>query len=109
MQRSKTHLYAPSILSADFTTVGRAVERIEESGADQIHMDVMDGHFVPNITFGPKMIEDIRRITDLPLDVHLMISNPSDFIDRFIDAGSDCLTFHIEAEVDSHRLIERIG
>ncbi|MFP4178631.1 MAG: ribulose-phosphate 3-epimerase [Spirochaetaceae bacterium] len=108
MQRSKTHLYAPSILSADFSAIGRAVEIIQESGADRIHMDVMDGHFVPNITFGPKMVEDIRRMTELPLDVHLMISKPSDFADQFIDAGADCLTFHIEAEIHSHRLVERI-
>ncbi len=81
---------------------------IEESGADWLHLDVMDGHFVPNITFGPKMVADLRKLTDLPLDVHLMIQNPADFIDQFIDAGADYLTFHLEAEVHSHRLLQRI-
>jgi ribulose-phosphate 3-epimerase len=73
-----------------------------------VHLDVMDGHFVPNITFGPKMVADIRKRTTLPLDVHLMIENPEHHIDAFIDAGADYLTFHLEAAVHSHRLIQRI-
>lgn len=108
MQHTRTHIYAPSILSANFASIGDAVRRIEKSGADWIHLDVMDGHFVPNISFGPKMVADIRALTDLPLDVHLMVSNPSDFIEPFVDAGADYLTFHLEAEIHAHRLIQRI-
>jgi ribulose-phosphate 3-epimerase len=108
MRRTKDRLYAPSILSANFSAIGDAVERIHRSGADWIHLDVMDGHFVPNLTFGPKMVSDLRALTDLPLDVHLMITNPAELADDFIDAGADYLTFHVEAEVHSHRLLEYI-
>ena len=108
MQLSRTHLYAPSILSANFADIAAAVRKIEDSGADWVHLDVMDGHFVPNLTFGPKMVADLRSLTDLPFDVHLMISNPSEFAEEFIEAGADYLTFHLEAEIHAHRLIQLI-
>jgi ribulose-phosphate 3-epimerase len=87
---------APSILSADFSCLGKEIKKVEAAGADLIHIDVMDGHFVPNITIGPVVVKDIKRQTDLPLDVHLMIENPQNFIDSFIQAGSDMITLHIE-------------
>jgi len=87
---------AASILSADFSCLEKEIKRVESAGADMIHVDVMDGHFVPNITIGPLVVKGIRRITKLPLDVHLMIKNPEKFIDAFVDAGSDMITVHIE-------------
>jgi ribulose-phosphate 3-epimerase len=99
---------APSILSADFTRLAEEVKAVERAGADYIHLDVMDGHFVPNITIGPMIVRAVRRITDLPLDVHLMISNPDDYIDRFAEAGATGLTVHAEAVIHLHRTIQRI-
>jgi ribulose-phosphate 3-epimerase len=87
---------APSILSADFSCLGKEIKKVEAAGADLIHVDVMDGHFVPNITIGPDVVKDIRRRTKLPLDVHLMIEDPASFLSRFIAAGSDMITMHIE-------------
>jgi len=87
---------APSILSADFSCLDREIKRVEEAGADLLHIDIMDGHFVPNITIGPVVVKYIRRVTRLPLDVHLMIENPGDFVDSFVEAGSDMITMHIE-------------
>ncbi len=87
---------APSILSADFSRLREEIRRVERAGADMIHVDVMDGHFVPNITIGPGVVKDLRRVTRLPLDVHLMIENPCKYTDEFVKAGSDMLTFHIE-------------
>jgi len=87
---------APSVLSADFSCLAREIHRIESAGADMLHIDVMDGNFVPNITIGPVVIKDIRKITKLPLDVHLMIKRPELLIDNFIAAGSDMITLHIE-------------
>ncbi|HEU19705.1 MAG TPA: ribulose-phosphate 3-epimerase [Deltaproteobacteria bacterium] len=99
---------APSILSADFSKLGEEIQNVEEAGADLIHIDVMDGHFVPNLTFGPPVIASIRKVTRLPFDVHLMIENPERFIQDFVDAGSDIITIHCEAETHLHRAIESI-
>jgi len=96
-RRHEIPLIAPSILSADFSNIALDIRRMEEAGADILHCDVMDGIFVPNITFGPKFIKDIRKVTKLPLDVHLMITKPERYIDSFIDAGADYLTIHYEA------------
>lgn len=108
MQSKKTVKVAPSILSADFAEMGHAVEKITQQGADWIHCDVMDGLFVPNITFGPKMIRDIRKYTNIPLDVHLMIAHPEKYADVFIDSGADYLTFHIEALPEPIPLLKHI-
>ncbi len=99
---------APSILSADFSEMGKAVEMLEQNGADWIHCDVMDGVFVPNISFGIPMIKDIRPHTSLPLDVHLMIVNPEKYVERFADAGADIITFHPEASSDAKKTIDLI-
>jgi ribulose-phosphate 3-epimerase len=88
---------AASILSADFSCLGREIERVERAGADMLHIDVMDGHFVPNITIGPVVVKHIRKITKLPLDVHLMIESPEKYIGAFVDSGADMITVHIEA------------
>lgn len=101
-------LVAASLLSADFAYIADAVRLAEESGSDWIHLDVMDGSFVPNLTFGPKMVADIRKLTNLPLDVHLMIERPEQLVDEFIAAGADHITFHTEASVHIHRLIGKI-
>jgi ribulose-phosphate 3-epimerase len=87
---------APSILSADFSCLDKEIKKVERAGADMLHIDVMDGHFVPNITIGPVVVRYIRRITKLPLDVHLMIKKPEKFIDDFVKAGSDMITMHVE-------------
>ena len=87
----------PSLLSADFSKMGEEVARMERAGADLLHLDVMDGVFVPNITFGPKMVKDIRKVTKLPLDVHLMIVEPKKYVEAFVDAGADYVTIHVEA------------
>jgi ribulose-phosphate 3-epimerase len=99
---------APSILSADFSRLGDEVRAVEEAGADYIHIDVMDGHFVPNITVGPMIVKAVREITPLPLDVHLMITDPDHFIDEFVRSGADILTVQTEALVHAHRTIQHI-
>ena len=101
-------LIAPSILSADFSKLGEEIKAVEKAGADWIHIDVMDGHFVPNITMGPVVVKSIRPVTKLPLDVHLMIKNPEDYVESFVKAGSDIITFHIEAEEDPKEVIKLI-
>jgi ribulose-phosphate 3-epimerase len=99
---------APSILSADLLKLEAQVKEVEENGADYIHVDVMDGHFVPNITFGPVIVSTLKRITSLPLDVHLMISEPDKYIKEFTDAGANIITVHQETCAHLHRTIQLI-
>ncbi|WP_408010941.1 ribulose-phosphate 3-epimerase [Pseudalkalibacillus sp. A8] len=99
---------APSILSADFSRLGEEIKDVEAGGADYIHVDVMDGHFVPNITIGPLIVDAIRPITDLPLDVHLMIENPDKYIPEFSKAGADIISVHVEACPHLHRTVNLI-
>lgn len=101
-------LVAPSILSADFSRLGDEIREVEAAGADWIHIDVMDGHFVPNITIGPSVVADLRAGSELPFDVHLMIARPERYIDAFAEAGADIITVHAEAADHLHRLIEEI-
>lgn len=101
-------LLAPSILSANFLTLEKEIRLVEKAGADIIHCDVMDGHFVPNLTFGPSIIKQIKEITNLPLDVHLMITNAEQTIDSYIDAGADYISVHYEAVTHLNRLISYI-
>jgi len=101
-------LIAPSILSADFSNLQKEIHDVEKAGADIIHVDVMDGHFVPNITIGPVVVKWIRKRTTLPLDVHLMISEPLKYIDDFRSAGSDWITVHIEADSDITDTVKKI-
>ncbi|SDE35843.1 ribulose-phosphate 3-epimerase [Bhargavaea beijingensis] len=99
---------APSILSADFAKLGEEVREVEQAGADYIHIDVMDGHFVPNITLGPNIVKALRPVTDLPLDVHLMISDPDRYIADFAEAGADIITVHAEACTHLHSTVQLI-
>lgn len=99
---------APSILSADFARLGDEIIKIDKAGADLVHIDVMDGHFVPNITIGPPIIKALRRVTDLPFDVHLMISDADKYIDSFVDAGANMLTVHAEGNFHLHQTIQKI-
>ena len=101
-------LIAPSILSADFSELGEEIKDVERSGADWIHVDIMDGHFVPNLTIGPVVVKAIRPVTKLPLDVHLMIENPEKYIESFVKAGADIITFHIESQDDPKEVIKLI-
>ncbi len=105
MQRIRV---APSLLSADFGALERDVRRVEEAGADLLHLDVMDGRFVPNISFGPVVVQAVRRVTRLPLDVHLMIEEPARYVDAFADAGADGLTVHVEACEDVSATLDAI-
>ncbi|SFM65438.1 ribulose-phosphate 3-epimerase [Thermodesulforhabdus norvegica] len=101
-------LIAPSILSADFSRLGEEVRAVESAGADWIHVDVMDGHFVPNLTIGPPVISAIRKYSTLPFDVHLMIARPERYVEDFVAAGADWLVVHVEASVHVHRVIQQI-
>jgi ribulose-phosphate 3-epimerase len=108
MKSMQEIMIAPSILSADFGRLAAEIQAVEEAGADVIHVDVMDGHFVPNITIGPPVVAGIRPTTDLPLDVHLMIANPDQYLENFADAGADWITVHVETCPHLHRTIGRI-
>jgi len=99
---------AASILTADFGNLYRVVRKLEKSGVDRMHLDVMDGHFVNNITFGPDVVAAVRRLTALPIDAHLMISEPARYCDRFLDAGADTITFHVEVEASDHEKRETL-
>ena len=101
-------LIAPSILSADFTRIEEAVKLVESSGADLVHVDIMDGHYVPNLTFGPRLVSLLKKKTALPLDVHLMVDNPNDVIPWFIEAGADWISIHIEASKHLRRDVSLI-
>lgn len=101
-------LIAPSILSADFTRLGEEVRAVDQAGADYIHVDVMDGHFVPNLTIGPMVVAALRKVTARPLDVHLMITDPDRYIGAFADAGADIIGVHVEACTHLHRTIDAI-
>jgi len=99
---------SPSLLSADFSNISKDIKMLEEGGAHLLHIDVMDGHFVPNITIGPFVVKAIKKVATIPLDVHLMIENPGDYVDQFIDAGADYLTIHLESTPHVHRVIQNI-
>ncbi len=104
----KKIIISPSILSADFANLERDIKKVQEAGADWLHVDVMDGHFVPNITIGIPVVKSIKAVTDLPLDVHLMIDNPEKYIENFVNAGANILTFHYEA-VEKNKIIQLIN
>lgn len=105
---NKKILVAPSILASDFSKLGDEIRRVEKAGADIIHIDIMDGHFVPNLTLGPPLVESVRNTTPLPFDVHLMLTNPFNFVEPFAKAGADNITFHIECLDDIDRTIGEI-
>lgn len=108
METNKNILVSPSILSADFTRLGEEIKAVEDAGADWLHIDVMDGHFVPNITIGPMIVAAAKRVAGIPLDVHLMISDPDYYLDFFHEAGADILSVHPEATHHLHRTLTRI-
>src|SRR5215813_3868118 len=101
-------LIAPSILSADFSALGDAIAAVERGGADLIHVDVMDGHFVPNLTVGPPVVRSLRRVVTVPMDVHLMIEEPDRYIDAFAEAGAAMISVHVEVSPHLHRTVHAI-
>ncbi|MCR9291084.1 MAG: ribulose-phosphate 3-epimerase [bacterium] len=106
--RDAGDLILPSLLQCDFGNLEREINELREAGVEALHLDVMDGHFVPNITYGMPIVEGIRRLTDMPIDVHLMISEPSRYVRQFADAGADCLTIHVEIDEDVRETLEMI-
>ncbi len=100
---------APSILASDFSKLGEEIARVEKAGADIIHIDIMDGHFVPNITVGPVVVQSLRKVTKLPFDVHLMIEDPDRYIDQFLEAGADIISVHAEGNNNLHRTLQLIS
>ena len=108
MKPAGTLQIAPSLLSADFAALGEAIAKAERGGADLIHVDIMDGHFVPNITIGPPVVKSLRRVAHVPLDVHLMIEEPDRYVEAFVEAGAASLTVHAEAVVHLHRTVHFI-
>ena len=108
MSPSRPILMAPSLLSADFAALGASIRVVEDAGADLLHVDVMDGHFVPNITIGPPVVKAVKRVTGLPLDVHLMIERPDDYLEAFVEAGASLVSVHVEVLPHLHRTLHRI-
>ena len=102
------HLVAPSILSADFSRLGEEVQAVESAGADRLHIDVMDGHFVPNLTIGAPVVKSLKKISTLPLDVHLMVNKPENIISSFVSAGVDSITIHLESTDDPEKVLKQI-
>ena len=105
---SEQHLIAPSILSANFSRLGEEVQAVELAGADRLHIDVMDGHFVPNLTIGAPVVKSLKKITHLPLDIHLMVNEPESMISFFASAGADSITVHLESVKDTRKILEQI-
>ena len=108
MTPTRPIVMAPSLLSADFAALGASIKVVEDAGADVIHVDVMDGHFVPNITIGPLVVRAVRRVTSLPLDVHLMIEDPDAYLEAFVEAGASMISVHVEVLPHLHRTLHRI-
>ncbi len=108
LNKEPHHLVAPSILSADFSRLGEEVRNVESAGADRLHIDVMDGHFVPNLTIGAPVVKSLKKISTLPLDVHLMVSKPENILSSFISAGADSITIHLESTNYPEKVLKRI-